>query len=152
MKEETKKQILVIIICLLTMFLVVIALMLNARRNDNIAANSMIDGYLSEIKYEEITNHVVEKPDAVIYVTNSADEKSKKFDKMFQKVIKKNNLENEIVYVNVNDANIIDPIYTTAPELVFYSEGAISDIIDATTLKNDKEITKALKERSVIVD
>lgn len=152
MKEETKKITLVVIICLLTMFLVVIALMLNAKRQDSIAANSAIDGYLSEIKYEEITNHIVEKPDAVIYVTNSADEKSREFDKLFQKVIKKNNLENEVVYVNVNDAKIIDPIYTTAPELVFYSGGAISDIIDATTLKSDKEITQALKERSVIID
>ena len=72
--------------------------------------------------------------------------------KISQGIIKKYNLENEVIYININETTIIDPIYQNAPELVFYKDGAISDIIDCSTLKSKKSIINELKERSVIDD
>ena len=85
-------------------------------------------------------------------MSNSSDDKSRKFEKEFKKVVKKYNLENEIIYININDVTIVDPVYQYAPELVFYKDGEISDIIDCTILKNSKDIIKELVQRGIIND
>lgn len=152
MKEKTKKTILLIAICLVTLMVLFIALKLNENRKQNLLSTSGMKGYLTEIKYEEIATNVVEQPNTIIYVSNSSDDSLYTFEKEFKTVIKKYNLENEIIYININDSVIVDPIYQNAPELVFYKDGQISDMIDCTTLKSSDEIINVLKERSVISD
>ena len=152
MKEKTKKTILLIAICLVTLMVIFIALKWNENRKQDLLSTSGMKGYLTEIKYEEIATHVVEQPNTIIYVSNSSDDSLYTFEKEFKTVIKKYNLENEIIYININDSVIVDPIYQNAPELVFYKDGQISDMIDCTTLKSSDEIINVLKERSVISD
>lgn len=152
MKEKTKKTILLIAICLVTLMVLFIALKLNENRKQDLLSTSGMKDYLTEIKYEEIATHVVEQPNTIIYVSNSSDDSLYTFEKEFKTVIKKYNLENEIIYININDSVIVDPIYQNAPELVFYKDGQISDMIDCTTLKSSDEIINVLKERSVISD
>lgn len=152
MKEKTKKIILLIIICLFTIGILFITLKLNEQRKKEILSTSSIDGYLTEIKYDEVQTHIVEQPNSIIYISNSSDDVSRDFEKDFKKVIKKYNLENEIIYININNVNIIDPVYQYAPTLIFYSKGQISDIIDCETLKTKKQIIDILEERSVIND
>lgn len=152
MKEKTKKTILLIAICLVTLMVLFIALKLNENRKQELLSTSGMKDYLTEIKYEEIATHVVEQPNTIIYVSNSSDDSLYTFEKEFKTVIKKYNLENEIIYININDSVIVDPIYQNAPELVFYKDGQISDMIDCTTLKSSDEIINVLKERSVISD
>lgn len=152
MKEKTKKFILLVVICVVTLAVLFIALKLNENRKNDILSTSGMKDYLTEIKYEEISTHVIEQPNAVVYVSNSSDDESLSFEKKFKTVIKKYNLENEIIYININGETIIDPVYQYAPELIFYEGGEISDIIDCTTIKNSKDIVKELKERGVISD
>ena len=152
MKEKTKKTILLIAICLVTLMVLFIALKLNENRKQELLSTSGMKDYLTEIKYDEIATHVVEQPNTIIYVSNSSDDSLYTFEKEFKTVIKKYNLENEIIYININDSVIVDPIYQNAPELVFYKDGQISDMIDCTTLKSSDEIINVLKERSVISD
>lgn len=152
MKEKTKKAILLAVICAVTLMVLFVALKLNENRKNDILSTSIIKEYLTEIKYEEISTHVIEQPNTIIYVSNSSDEKSANFEKKFKTVIKKHNLENEIIYININDVTIMDPVYQYAPELVFYQNGEISDIIDCNTIKSSKDITNVLKERGVIGD
>ena len=152
MKEKTKKTILLIAICLVTLMVLFIALKLNENMKQDLLSTSGMKGYLTEIRYEEIATHVVEQPNTIIYVSNSSDDSLYTFEKEFKTVIKKYNLENEIIYININDSVIVDPIYQNAPELVFYKDGQISDMIDCTTLKSSDEIINVLKERSVISD
>lgn len=152
MKEQTKKKILLIIICAVTLMILFIALKLNENRKMDILSKSNIKDYLTEIKYEEISTHVIEQPNTIIYVSNSSDKNSTSFEKMFKLVIKKYNLENEIIYININETTIMDPIYQNAPVFVFYKEGAVFETLDCTTLKSNSDIIKVLKERSVIND
>lgn len=152
MKEQTKKLILLIAVCFVTLMVLFIALKLNANRNYNLLSTSSIDKYLTEVKYDSISTHIIENSNAIIYVSNSSEESSKLFEKNFKKVIKKYNLENEIVYININDTNIVDPLYQNAPQLIFYKNGAVEDIIDCITLKTYDNIVKELEERSVIND
>lgn len=152
MKEYTKKVILLSVILFCTLLILFIALRINENRLYEKSLNSKIKRYLTEIKYEEISTHLVERPNAIIYVSNSSNSDVKKFEKKLIPVIKKYNLENEIIYININEVNIVDPIYQNAPELLFYKNNMLEDIIDCNTLKTKKDIIKILKERSVIDD
>lgn len=152
MKEQTKKNILLVFICIITLAVLFISLKINYNRINNDLSDSNIKGYLTEINYEEISTHVIEQPKSIIYVSNSSDIKSKNFEKIFKNIIKKYNLENDIIYININNKTIVDPIYQNAPELIFYKDGKIYDMIDCSTLKTKNDIIKVLKERSVISD
>lgn len=152
MKEQTKKVILLVVICVLTLGVLIVALKLHENKQNDLLSKSDISNYLTEINYEEIANHVVEQPSTIIYVSNSSEESTNNFDEIFIPVIKKYNLENDVIYININNETIIDPVYQYAPELVFYEQGEISDIIDCTTLKTSNDVIKELEERSVIGD
>lgn len=152
MKEKTKKIILLVTICVITLAVLIIALKIHENKENDILSKSEIKNYLTEIKYEEIQNHVVEQPSIVIYVSNSSEDTTRNFDKIFVPVIKKYNLENEIIYININDTTIVDPLYQNAPELIFYKDGEVSDMLDVSTFKSSNDVITALKERSVISD
>ena len=152
MKEQTKKIILLVVICVVTLAALIVALKLHENKQNDLLSKSDISNYLTEINYEEIANHVVEQPSTIIYVSNSSEESTNNFDEIFIPVIKKYNLENDVIYININNGTIIDPVYQYAPELVFYEQGEISDIIDCTTLKTSNDVIKELEERSVIGD
>ena len=152
MKEYTKKVILLVAILVVTIAVLVVALKLHDKKMDDLLSESEIKDYLTEIKYEEIENHIIEQPTSIIYVSNSSEDTTRKFDEIFIPVIKKYNLENEVIYININGVTIMDPVYQNAPELVFYKNGEISDMIYVSTLNNSDDIIDVLKERSVISD
>lgn len=152
MKERAKRFILLIAICIFTLILLFIALKLNEKRKEDILSVSNIDGYLTEINYDELSTHVIEQPNTIIYISNSSDDVSRKFEKVLKKVIKKYNLENEMIYININNTNIIDPVYSHAPSFVFYNKGQIEDIINCSDFNKVEQIIKVLEERSVIND
>ncbi len=152
MKEQTKKVVLLVAICVVTLVVLIVVLKLHENKENNLLASSDISNYLTEINYDEIKNHVIEQPSAIIYVSNSSEESTKDFDKIFIPVIKEYNLENQIIYININETTLADPFYQNAPELVFYKDGEVSDVLDVSTLKTSDEIKKILTERSVIGD
>ena len=152
MKEQTKKVVLLVAICVVTLVVLIVVLKLHENKENNLLASSDISNYLTEINYDEIENHVIEQPSAIIYVSNSSEKSTKDFDKIFIPVIKEYNLENQIIYININETTLADPFYQNAPELVFYKDGEVSDVLDVSTLKTSDEIKKILTERSVIGD
>lgn len=81
-------MILLIAICTVTIGILVVALKLNQNREENLLSESKIKNYLTEIKYDEISNHVIEQPSSVIYVSNSSEDSTKKFENIFIPVVK----------------------------------------------------------------
>ncbi len=152
MKEKTKKLILFITLCVVTIAILFIVIKLNENRKKELLNTSLIGERLTEIQYDGIASHVVEVPNTVIYVSNSSEDESEKFEKMFSLVIKQYNLENEIIYINIYNETLIDPFYQHAPELIFYTNGEVSDMVDCTTLNSKNDIIKILRERSIIND
>lgn len=152
MKEQTKRTILFIIISILTLVLLFTAIKLNENRRYDKLSTSKVNKYLTEIKYNNISTYIIEQPNAVIYVSNSSEEETRNFEKLFIPVIKKYNLESSITFININNTTIGDPFYQNAPELIFYENGNIKDVIDVSIYKNKKELIKILEERSVIGD
>ncbi len=152
MKEDTKKVILLVVICVVTLAILVVALRIYENKENNLLATSEISNYLTEINYDEIENHVIEQPSTIIYVSNSSEESTRDFDEILIPVIKEYNLENEIIFININDTVIVDPFYQNAPEFIFYEDGEINDVIDVSTLSTSNEVIEILKERGIIDD
>ena len=152
MSQKTKNKILFGFICVLTIFILFIAIKINSNRINNLSNVSYIGNYLQEIKYKDLDNFIVENPDVVIYVSNSSDNDSISFEKRLVKVIRKYNLENNIYFINITDTNIVDPIYENDLELVFYSDFKMSEIVDCNTLDTQNKLITALKERGLVND
>ena len=152
MKEYTKRLILLIVICLFTLILLFVTIKLHEKRNNEILSISNLDGYLTEIKYMDLETHIIEQPNAIVYISNSGDDVSRKFEDILKEVIIKHNLENEITYININNSEITDPVYRHSPSLVFYNKGQIEDIIDCSSLNSIKHIIKIFEERGVVID
>ena len=152
MKEKNKKIVLFIVMCLFTLFALLVALKLYNNKKQNDLSVSKIDSYLTEIKYEEINSYVLEQPKIIIYVSNSSENTSLTSEKNFINVVKKHNLENDVIYININGTNQVDPVYQNAPELVIYKDGTITDVINCDTLKSETDIVNSLTERGIIND
>ncbi len=150
MKRKTKNIIILTVVCIITLGILFAALKINRNRLNNMKNDSYIDSYLTQIKYSSINDFVVENPNAIIYVSNSNSKVSSNFEKMFAKVITKYNLENNIYYINIYNANLVDQFYQNAPEIVIYKDSSVSEVIDASTLKDYNAIINVLKERSII--
>ena len=152
MKEYTKRVILLSLICIFTLVILVVAIKLNEKRKIDISSTSRVSKYLTEIKYEEVSTYVTEQPNAIIYVSNSSEKETNSFERIFIPVVKKYNLENNIVYININNQKLADPFYQNAPELIFYENANVIDLVSASTIDTQRKLIKVLKERSVIGD
>lgn len=90
---------------------------------------------ISEIKIEEIDNYIIEAHDIMIYVTDS-ENSNKIVDRDFEKIINKYNLNQEVVYLNLNGLdesffkkyNINGSLKPNT--LLIFKEGKIAKIIN----------------------
>ena len=152
MKDKTKKLILFIALCVVTLLILFFALKINNNRLNEMDKQSLISEYLTEVKYDDINEYIQENPSSIVYISNSSEESSKEFEDTFKKVIKDYNLENDIVYINIYELDVKDPFYRKAPVILFYKDGSVSDVISCDALETYKDIIKIFKERGVIGD
>ena len=67
----------------------------------------VIRGTLSyEITTADFEHYITDNPTTVIYMCTSKDDKCRNFEKDLKKYVKKNSLEDEIIYLNLSDADI----------------------------------------------
>lgn len=67
----------------------------------------VIRGTLSyEITTADFEHFITDNPTTVIYMCTSKDDKCRNFEKDLKKYVKKNSLEDEIIYLNLSDADI----------------------------------------------
>ncbi len=59
-----------------------------------------------EITVDEIDHFILENPDSTIYMCTAAEDKCRLFEKDFKKLIKKNNLQDKIIYLNLSNADV----------------------------------------------
>jgi len=63
----------------------------------------VINGYLHEIKYDELDNYILENSNFVLYMCTSNDEECREYEREFRKIVRMNNLKDQIIYLNLND-------------------------------------------------
>ncbi|MBQ7141334.1 MAG: hypothetical protein IJO32_07530 [Bacilli bacterium] len=125
--------------------------------------NSYIANYIKEVNYLEFQNYVLENPNLIVYIGEKNSEKCVNFEKKLYKVIKENNLEDEIIFLNVSNVTDLNQILrdyklTTLnsnlniPSIAILNNSKFSDILnsdDKNEIRTD-EIAQLLVEYEYI--
>lgn len=109
----------------------------------------VIRGYLSEININEVNHYITENANVSIYMCTSDNIKCRIFEKDFKKIIVKESLMNNIVYLNLTGQNSSEffnnfnnkfagkkKLKHIYPTLVVIDNGRVFDVIQAN--KNGK--------------
>ena len=104
----------------------------------------VIRGTLSEIKYEELEHYISENPTTVIYMCTASNEVCRNYEKDLKKLIKKDELQEKIVYLNLSETNssfftesfnkkypFTVKITDNYPAIVIFTEGKITNVLQA---------------------
>lgn len=105
---------------------------------------------LQEIVNEDLEHYILDNPSSLIYICTANDENCRDFEKKFKKLIEKDELADEIIYLNVtgidqnNFVNSFNEKYTKKkklttnyPAIVVFDEGKVVSILQA---KKDNKI------------
>ena len=116
-----------------------------------------------EINSNEIYNYIRENENAIIYIGVADSDNCRKLEEELEKVIKNNNLEDEITYLNLTNEKKkqtfikdFNKFYSTKilgyPSFIIFKDGKVSDILTVKTGKtlDIKDVTKFLKENKIM--
>lgn len=67
---------------------------------------SMLPEYISEIKYVELDNYMIENPDFVIFLSSKENNKTTNLEKNLQKWLVSNNLIKKIIFMDIDQFDI----------------------------------------------
>lgn len=124
----------------------------------------VIREHLPEITEEEMEHYIQENSTTVIYICTASDIECRTFEKNFTKLIEKDSLQDYITYVNLTEENKESFItnfnnnhpykkigLTKYPALIFFEDGEVSDILQATQDHNltITEVDKFLKNNKI---
>lgn len=117
---------------------------------DSIKEIPVIRGVLSEIISDELEHYVKENQNCTVYMCTASDEKCRSFEESFIKLIKKKNLQEKIVYLNLsnidqekfiksfnNKYKYKVELTTNYPAIVTFEDATVSSILQET----DGELT-----------
>ena len=104
----------------------------------------VIGDTLLELNINEVEHYIQENPTAVVYLCRASDNNCRSFEKVFKKLINKKNLNNNIVYVNLeyedldNFTNKFNTRYnyrkklkTDYPAIIVFEDSKVIDVIQA---------------------
>ena len=64
--------------------------------------NSVIPTVIGEVTMEELDNYLLENPDIIIYIASSKDNTIKDFEDDLKKILVKEDLKNEFIYIDTS--------------------------------------------------
>jgi hypothetical protein len=131
----------------------------------------VINEYLNEVKYEELNNYIDETPKFGLYMCTSNEEKCRSFEKQFKKLVRKYNLKDQIVYLNLNTFNNGDINYSTLlsqnsgikalkgndhffesyPTIAIFNNKELSDSIVVDSNVTIDDVSQFLEEHEIII-
>lgn len=107
-KNLTKNYIILIIIFLVVIGITAYLCSWYRVYDDYKKQTPVIRGTLQEITYDDFEHYILENPTTVIYMCIPNDDKCRSFEKSFTKYVKKKDLSNEIIYLNLSNINNAD--------------------------------------------
>ncbi len=99
-----KNYILLIILFLASIFIVLYLCNWYQVYEDYKKQTPVIRGSLSEITTEEFDHYLMENPTTIVYMCTSADSDCRNFEKDFKRLVEKDNLQEDVIYLNLSDA------------------------------------------------
>lgn len=150
MKDETrniplKNYLILFVICLITIATTLYFCKCYQVYSESMLEIPVIKGTLSEITSKELNHYVLENPNCTIYMCTASDKNCRNFETDFIKLIKKENLQNSIVYLNLSDVNQEEfvkefndkynykvKLTENYPAIVIFEDSSISSILQET--------------------
>ena len=121
-------------------------LYLSTKNNDNI-----LNGFIKEIKTQEIDNYIIENPNFIIYLGYKNND-NKSFEKKFKKLVTKYDLQKDIVFIDISQFNdetfnkfckkYADKLLKKDSCLIIVDNQKVIDALDITKGNNDIELVK----------
>lgn len=104
----------------------------------------IIRGTLSEIKPDELEHYISENPTAIIYMCVASDETCRNYEKDLRKLVKREELQEKLVYLNLSEINSKEFIESLNskykykvkmtekyPIIVMFEDGQITNILQS---------------------
>lgn len=150
MKEQERKITIKNYLILSLVFLITIGITLYLCKcyqvySESIKEIPVIRGALSEITSEELDHYVQENPNCTVYMCTASNTKCRNFEEDFIKLIKKKDLQEKIVYLNLSNANQDEfvkkfndnykykvELTSNYPAIVMFEDAAVSSILQET--------------------
>lgn len=108
----------------------------------------IISGALMEIYRDDLEHYVLDNPTTVIYMCTANDDTCRSFERDFKKLLKKNDYNNEIIYLNLTDVDQekfvkeFNETYhykiqltTDYPAFVLFEDGSIDSVLQGNEKK-----------------
>ena len=123
--------------------------------------NSVIKDIIREINVDEIGNYTLESPRFMLYVSSGANAEVKEFENGFKKLIKKLEISEDILYLNIDNVNydlysnlrnfavnekISSLIFESKASLYIFSDGKIVGVLNDVDNFSDKQIQSFIKK------
>lgn len=123
--------------------------------------NSVIKDVTREINVDEISNYALESPKFMLYVSSGVDADVKDFENGFKKLIRKLEVSEDILYLNIDNVNydlysnlkgfaysdkISSLIFESKASLYVFSDGKIVGVLNNINDFSDKHIQSFLKK------
>lgn len=160
-KIPLKNYILLGVVLIITIILVIYLYMWNNTYEENKLNTMIMDEYLQVINYNELENYLTENKNAVIYCSKLENKNIRNFEKKFKKVITKNSLNNDILYLDLTKElkssktsnELKEKNIYTIPSIIIYKNGTLYSVYD---IKNDNyninKLVDFLEKEEIIND
>ena len=127
-------------------------LYLSTKNNDNI-----LNGFIKEIKTQEIDNYIIENPNFIIYLGYKNND-NKSFEKKFKKLVTKYDLQKDIVFIDINQFNdedfnefcnkYVGKLLNKDSSLIIIDNQKVIDVLDITKENSDIELVKMFLKKN----
>ena len=129
--------------------------------------NSVVKDVVREINIDEISNYTLESPKFMLYVSSGVDADVKEFENSFKRLIKKLEVNDDILYLNTDNVNydlysnlkyfaVNDKISSFISEskasLYVFSDSKIVGVLNNVNSFSDKHIQSFIKKWGFIND
>lgn len=166
-KIPLKNYIILCVIILLTVISVFYIRSWYITSKDYYSRNSVIKDVVHEINVDEISNYTLESPKFMLYVSSGADADIKGFENDFKKLIRKLELSEDILYLNVDNIGydlynnlsgfasndkISSLISESKASLYVFSDGKIVGVLNNINNFSSKNIRSFIKKWGFIND
>ncbi|MBQ3306820.1 MAG: hypothetical protein IJG68_01345 [Bacilli bacterium] len=111
----------------------------------------VISGSLMEIMPDDLEHYIIDNPEVVVYMCSAPDDKCREFEKKLKKYIKKKEITDEIIYLNLTNVDLEQftkdfnkkypntlKLNQNYPAFVFFADGKNEAILQE---KKDKKLT-----------
>jgi len=141
-KKSFKNYVILVVIFLVGMGLTLYLCQWYRVYDDYQKETPVIRNALLEITHDDFEHYMMENPTTVIYMCTARDEKCRSFEKDFKKLIKREELNDYIVYLNLTDIdqnsfveefnnkyNFKVKLTTQYPAFVVFEDGNVNSIL-----------------------